>query len=98
MAGTSLKTSLAFLSTPSARRATERRNARGNPTVFLSTPSARRATNLMRELTQTYKDFYPRPPRGGRPMAGTSLKTSLAFLSTPSARRATSLSPAGQRR
>ena len=35
-------------------------------------------------------DFYPRPPRGGRP--GTSIPRSscMIFLSTPSARRATS--------
>ena len=35
--------------------------------LFLSTPSARRATAY--DLTMTYPivDFYPRPPRGGRP-------------------------------
>ena len=34
--------------------------------LFLSTPSARRAT-LRRELfQQRIRDFYPRPPRGGR--------------------------------
>ena len=36
-------------------------------------------------------DFYPRPPRGGRPArASISLRPS-GFLSTPSARRATDL-------
>ena len=41
----------------------------------------------------TPTDFYPRPPRGGRPLsAGRSIRPSL-FLSTPSARRATSLFP-----
>ena len=41
---------------------------------FLSTPSARRATvrGQPGELAQGY--FYPRPPRGGRPMV------SAAFL------------------
>ena len=34
-------------------------------------------------------DFYPRPPRGGRP-SGTTIPTNRdSFLSTPSARRAT---------
>ena len=44
------------------------------------------------ELTATMpscENFYPRPPRGGRPAeSGTYLK-SMLFLSTPSARRAT---------
>ena len=35
------------------------------------------------------KDFYPRPPRGGRPPARTANITIKQFLSTPSARRAT---------
>ena len=34
---------------------------------FLSTPSARRATSHVRSLLSKLKDFYPRPPRGGRP-------------------------------
>ena len=33
--------------------------------------------------------FYPRPPRGGRPIAVPISATSFKFLSTPSARRAT---------
>ena len=33
--------------------------------------------------------FYPRPPRGGRPMKIIGLLSLQAFLSTPSARRAT---------
>ena len=35
------------------------------------------------------ENFYPRPPRGGRPSAARSLTSSRKFLSTPSARRAT---------
>ena len=35
-------------------------------------------------------DFYPRPPRGGRPKDSVSYTSSGVFLSTPSARRATS--------
>ena len=34
-------------------------------------------------------DFYPRPPRGGRPVAGHQPPHPPPFLSTPSARRAT---------
>ena len=37
-------------------------------------------------------DFYPRPPRGGRPDALAARVDTLEFLSTPSARRATALS------
>ena len=34
--------------------------------LFLSTPSARRATTRRKPPQQNKKDFYPRPPRGGR--------------------------------
>ena len=56
-----------FLSTPSARRETWKLlfNCLSNP--FLSTPSARRATQHKSSQTQRRHDFYPRPPRGGRP-------------------------------
>ena len=57
-----------FLSTPSARRATVSvLNAITDLDVFLSTPSARRATRNARSTTGTRRNFYPRPPRGGRP-------------------------------
>ena len=36
--------------------------------VFLSTPSARRATEVLRHSNAVGHDFYPRPPRGGRPL------------------------------
>ena len=79
-----------FLSTPSARRATQRRRAarrarqisihalreEGDPCGWTSTP--------------THSYFYPRPPRGGRPVGGHRDGGLLRFLSTPSARRATS--------
>ena len=80
----------AFLSTPSARRATLIIASVGvYRAVFLSTPSARRATADPRGTVPTLIDFYPRPPRGGRPMALTESLLPSAFLSTPSARRAT---------
>ena len=34
-------------------------------------------------------NFYPRPPRGGRPAPSPMMRSSKPFLSTPSARRAT---------
>ena len=38
-----------------------------------------------------YFNFYPRPPRGGRPILSGKWNRIVAFLSTPSARRATRL-------
>ena len=57
--------------------------------TFLSTPSARRATRLTGASPSSDMDFYPRPPRGGRPSTITAMRTAVKFLSTPSARRAT---------
>ena len=59
------------------------------PNVFLSTPSARRATCNVDNLVVGLINFYPRPPRGGRPAMNASIKAIELFLSTPSARRAT---------
>ena len=58
----------AFLSTPSAGRATEL-CATSSPSwrIFLSTPSARRATVATVSCAKELFYFYPRPPRGGRP-------------------------------
>ena len=56
---------------------------------FLSTPSARRATKAQDEQYRANHHFYPRPPRGGRPLMQTDTVTQSLFLSTPSARRAT---------
>ena len=36
---------------------------------FLSTPSARRATSPLSPSNSAASHFYPRPPRGGRPLA-----------------------------
>ena len=57
--------------------------------TFLSTPSARRATWDVKEYIKYGKDFYPRPPRGGRRAACRPDRRTGGFLSTPSARRAT---------
>ena len=55
-----------FLSTPSARRATDFVGEHSGAGQFLSTPSARRATPAGRTQPQADGNFYPRPPRGGR--------------------------------
>ena len=57
--------------------------------VFLSTPSARRATVSFPASCRDRKNFYPRPPRGGRLTRISAKVKSVRFLSTPSARRAT---------
>ena len=64
-------------------------NAQPTAPRFLSTPSARRATKSLSPPPPLPNNFYPRPPRGGRPgrWAGRLLQSQ--FLSTPSARRAT---------
>ena len=56
---------------------------------FLSTPSARRATVRCRNHQTLCTNFYPRPPRGGRPAIEKFQHEAERFLSTPSARRAT---------
>ena len=56
---------------------------------FLSTPSARRATPGSCPPGWCCCHFYPRPPRGGRPVPEMPCSLSARFLSTPSARRAT---------
>ena len=55
-----------FLSTPSARRATTSLTPENWNVLFLSTPSARRATPVLDVEIKKHRDFYPRPPRGGR--------------------------------
>ena len=56
---------------------------------FLSTPSARRATCIGRLPHRHNRNFYPRPPRGGRLATAYCQNGTFEFLSTPSARRAT---------
>ena len=57
--------------------------------VFLSTPSARRATITCSPPSWKAVYFYPRPPRGGRPIPSPALTLPGVFLPTPSAWRAT---------
>ena len=81
-----------FLSTPSARRATWTATLRRSFTKFLSTPSARRATVFVSPESSPGRNFYPRPPRGGRRSPTVFGWGVFLFLSTPSARRATPMS------
>ena len=64
--------------------------------LFLSTPSARRATLFGKQLVFQRRDFYPRPPRGGRRVKEVRHIPQTVFLSTPSARRATSTGSAAR--
>ena len=79
----------AFLSTPSARRATSgsRRHFRCGPISIhaLREEGDMRAVDGIKNLV----DFYPRPPRGGRHTTKANESEVVQFLSTPSARRAT---------
>ena len=78
-----------FLSTPSARRATAVLRGQGND-HRISIHALREEGDCPPESGRYPADnFYPRPPRGGRPYALPSLYSTALFLSTPSARRAT---------
>ena len=78
-----------FLSTPSARRATL--------AVWIAERKENISIHALREegdtrtrpMSTALYDFYPRPPRGGRPALNTGIGHGSQFLSTPSARRAT---------
>ena len=58
--------------------------------IFLSTSSARRTTSSLSVIFSPPFNFYPRPPRGGRPVLITEQIAQFLFLSTSSARRTTS--------
>ena len=58
--------------------------------IFLSTSSARRTTITNVAGNRRAEDFYPRPPRGGRPLVSFLFSKGCGqFLSTSSARRTT---------
>ena len=84
-----LQSAKRFLSTPSARRATV--------IVRIGCPREEISIHALREegdawsgcLVPVTLDFYPRPPRGGRPQQHGGRLPLVEFLSTPSARRAT---------
>ena len=57
--------------------------------IFLSTSSARRTTCKTNARNTFQRNFYPRPPRGGRRRPSRASSDFLIFLSTSSARRTT---------
>ena len=59
--------------------------------AFLSTPSGWRATSKRGRGGDRPRNFYPRPPGGGRPESVSGRTCSTLFLSTPSGWRATFL-------
>ena len=78
-----------FLSTPSARRATAQLQ-RGLCSFGISIHALREEGDLIvYDLHSLAGNFYPRPPRGGRPPIQPVCDDVGVFLSTPSARRAT---------
>ena len=84
---------LVFLSTPSARRATQCMINLVQLLQFLSTPSARRATVRTRYAPRPGKISIHALREEGDGAAPSITPFSVLFLSTPSARRATELKP-----
>ncbi len=82
--------SAAFLSTPSARRATAASILRPKRVSYFYPRPLRGGRPAQRSCLKGLLNFYPRPLRGGRLPSRCSLRSGFVFLSTPSARRATS--------
>ena len=80
-----------FLSTPSARRATLRYQKQRRPKSISIHALREEGDRISGKFRSNATDFYPRPPRGGRPRQRQKTQPNLKFLSTPSARRATNL-------
>ena len=78
-----------FLSTPSARRATIAVQHILERDAISIHALREEGDGGPRRPERVHQDFYPRPPRGGRPSAGPGRAERSKFLSTPSARRAT---------
>ena len=79
-----------FLSTPSARRATQQ-HPQAVRRRYISIHALREEGDERRGKSPgVFLYFYPRPPRGGRPKSAyVACDFGTQFLSTPSARRAT---------
>ena len=78
-----------FLSTPSARRATPRHRHCQHQDPISIHALREEGDEHCRETRRFEGNFYPRPPRGGRPSIAADVAPLVLFLSTPSARRAT---------
>ena len=86
----------AFLSTPSARRATRLCVDVVHHGVAISIHALREEGDAAAaRATARPANFYPRHPRGGRQFAKAVSLEAIKFLSTPSARRATPLPASG---
>ena len=78
------KRSKPFLSTPSGWRATTTyRTGYLTPLEFLSTPSGWRATTSKALRKTGRRNFYPRPPGGGRRICASDLLRSCHFYPRP---------------
>ena len=78
-----------FLSTPSARRATSSAlHFAGRRAISIHALREEGDTSAT-AISRKQRNFYPRPPRGGRREGPSACVCVLEFLSTPSARRAT---------
>ena len=82
-----------FLSTPSARRATFPAAIRCGCCTISIHALREEGDAIVRSCASFLPYFYPRPPRGGRPIMCLCCNVRQRFLSTPSARRATSSQP-----
>ena len=78
-----------FLSTPSARRATDTRAAKSRWVSYFYPRPPRGGRLTQSSPFRPIRNFYPRPPRGGRLTSQVPVFSGREFLSTPSARRAT---------
>ena len=78
-----------FLSTPSARRATGLGDKWFQDHQISIHALREEGDRTRRQMVSGSSNFYPRPPRGGRPLARLVRADGTLFLSTPSARRAT---------
>ena len=78
-----------FLSTPSARRATHPYSSWERGSNISIHALREEGDRTRRQMVSGSSNFYPRPPRGGRPLARLVRADGTLFLSTPSARRAT---------
>ena len=78
-----------FLSTPSARRATEDLVEAGRISQISIHALREEGDAAYRDDGHGHRNFYPRPPRGGRLQFRQAYSDAGLFLSTPSARRAT---------
>ena len=93
MAWLHMMTAKAFLSTPSARRATRNCGGKVAGRAFLSTPSARRATGRPHRLSSVKSISIHALREEGDLRPRITVIQLYAFLSTPSARRATDYTP-----